>query len=48
MIYTVRVKKNAKNLRVYSVPKKIGARDNFITRMLMKLIAGKKNDTGQI
>ena len=46
MIYTVRVKKKASNIKVYTVLRRIGGNENIITRLLTKLVLGRKKESG--
>jgi hypothetical protein len=39
MKYNVRVRKRANNMKVYTIVKKTGAQDNFITKLFMKVFA---------
>jgi hypothetical protein len=47
MIYQVRINKRVGNVKVYSILKKIGSRENFLTKLFIKLFnqqASKENE----
>ena len=37
MKYNVRIKKKARNVKVYTIVKKMGAQENFLTKLFMKV-----------
>jgi hypothetical protein len=39
MKYNVRVKKRARNVKVYTIVKKTGSQENALTRLFMKVFA---------
>jgi hypothetical protein len=48
MIYQVRLNKRIKNVRVYKIIKKIGRRDNVITKLFLKAFnQGNKSEEEQ-
>ncbi len=41
MIYGARIRKRVRYLRIYSIKKRIGRRENIITRLFMKALERK-------
>ena len=39
MRYNVRVKKRSRNVKVYTIVKKAGSEENFITKLFMKVFS---------
>ncbi len=45
MLYNVRVRKRVKYMRIYAIKKRLGARENLITRLFMKALAKKTGES---
>ncbi|MCL5412015.1 MAG: hypothetical protein M1474_00020 [Candidatus Marsarchaeota archaeon] len=45
MRYAVRVRRRVKNLRVYTITKRLGPKENFMTRLFTKMLT--KGSKGQ-
>lgn len=41
MIYSVRIRKRIRYIRVYTILKRVGQNLNFLTRLFMKALSGK-------
>ncbi len=47
MTYTIRINKRVRNVKVYSVKKRVGKSEGFMTKLFIKLFnQGRKNETG--
>lgn len=44
MRYSIRINKRTRNIRVYTVVKRIGSNPNVLTKLFMKIFAGKKKE----
>ncbi len=40
-IYQARINRRIRNVKVYSIQRRIGQSDNFLTRLFMRIFAGK-------
>ncbi len=47
MIYRVRLNRKVRNIRVYTLLKKSGAKQNAITKLFMQIFAGKKSEEAE-
>lgn len=39
MIYNIRIRKRVKYMRIYAIKKRLGSRENIITRLFMRALA---------
>ncbi len=45
MIYNIKIKKHMRNVKIYTIVKKMNTKkNNFITAIFMKAFSGKKKD----
>jgi hypothetical protein len=47
MIYPIRINKRIRNMRVYSIKKRVGKNEGFMTKLFIRLFnQGKKDERG--
>jgi hypothetical protein len=46
MKYAIKINKHVKYLQTYTILKKIGAQDNFLTKLFIKVFNKKQKDEG--